>query len=274
MRTSNLLTAALERRIEGLQRAGATAIVVDLTGNGGGTDWVEPAARVLTPVPLRSPRLAFLRHPHWSNQLRQRLDDIEADLRDGGEPRSVLEQAAVTIRAAMAEASKPCDRSGVWTGSRSDCSLVMTEGLHSTGVLAYAKPGMFKETLRSRGTLFHPSQYVYREGLNRLPLFIITDGGTASASELFVASLRDNDAAHIIGTSTLGAGCGHTNGGIAAQLKHSGAAVKLPDCIRLRADGTNEVVGIIPDVLVPWRTRDSQYQRAMKAVRVLETTVK
>jgi hypothetical protein len=86
--------------------------------------------------------------------------------------------------------------------------------------------------------------------------------------------LRDNDAARLIGTSTLGAGCGHTNGGIAATLHHSGAELKLPDCIRLRADETNEVVGIVPDALVPWRTRDSRYQRAMKAVRALETMVK
>jgi len=42
---------------------------------------VEPAARVLTSVPLRAPRLAFLRHPHWSKQLRERLADIETDLR-------------------------------------------------------------------------------------------------------------------------------------------------------------------------------------------------
>ena len=276
IRTGNLLTAALERRIEALQRAGATAIVVDLTGNGGGNDWVEPAARVLTPVPLRSPRVAFLRHPHWSNQLRQHLHDIEADLRDKAEPRAVLKEAADTIRTALKEAEKPCDRSGVWSDAptKPDCSLVVAEGIHSTGVLAYAKPGTFAETLRSRGRLFYPSQYSYREGLNRLPLIVVTDGGTASASELFVASMRDNNAARIIGTPTNGSGCGYTDGGIAASLKHSGGTVKLPDCIRLRADGTNEVLGIIPDVLVPWGWRDSRYQRAMNVVRVLETVVK
>jgi C-terminal processing protease CtpA/Prc len=110
--------------------------------------------------------------------------------------------------------------------------------------------------------------------VNRLPLYLLVDGLTASASELFAAMLRDNNAARLIGTSTLGAGCGHTNGGIAATLKNSGSSLKLPDCIRLRGDGSNEVLGIVPDVLVPWRSRDSKHQRAMKTVRALESAVK
>jgi hypothetical protein len=273
MAAANLLTAALERRIEALHRAGATALVVDITGNGGGSDWVEPAARVLTPVPLRAPRLAFIRHPHWSSQLRQQLADIEGDLQKSPSPE--LEKAAQTVRAAIAEAERPCDRSSLWDSKKPDCSLVpSTPPLHSTGVLAYAKPGAFPESLVSRGTLFYASQYTYREGVNRLPLFVLTDGGTASASELFAAMLRDNDAARLVGTSTLGSGCGHTNGGIHATLKNSGAELKLPDCVRLRTDGTNEVLGIVPDVLVAWRSRDSAFQRAVKAARALDSIVR
>ena len=271
---ANLLTAALERRVEALHRAGATALVIDITGNGGGSDWVEPAARVLTSVPLRSPRLAFVRHPHWSGQLRERLADIEADL--SAAPTPELEDAKNKIVAAITEAERPCDRSSLWgePSKRPDCSLVVSGLLHSTGLRAHAKPGTIPETSASKGTIFHASHYAYREGVNRLPLFVLTDGLTASASELFVAMLRDNDAARVAGTSTLGAGCGHTNGGIRSTLKNSGAKLELPDCIRLRADGTNEVLGIVPDVLVPWRSRDSAFQRAAKAAKALDLIVK
>lgn len=274
-RTANLLTAALERQIEALRRAGATAIVADLTGNGGGSDWVEPAARVLAPVPLRSPRLAFLEHPHWRKQLRERLDDVERDRSAGREPKALLAQAESTLREAIDRAGQSCDRSGIWSApaKRPDCSLVVSGLLYATGILPYAKPEELPADLISRNVLFNPSRYVYREGANRLPLYVLVDGGTGSAAEYFAAMMQDNRAARIIGTPTAGAGCGYTNGGIPATLQHSGGELRLPDCIRLRADGTNEVLSVIPDVLVPWRGRDSRYQRAKRTLDVLRTTV-
>jgi hypothetical protein len=48
----------------------------------------------------------------------------------------------------------------------------------------------------------------------------------------------------------------------------------MPDCVRLRADGSNEVAGITPDILVPWANRDSEYQRVNKLVTTLETNLR
>jgi len=93
---------------------------------------------------------------------------------------------------------------------------------------------------------------------------VMVDQGTWSSAEYFAAMLRDNDAATIIGEPTGGAGCGYTNGGIQTFLKNSRAKVKIPDCIRLRVDGTNEVEGITPDVLIAWRPNDSGYQRVKR----------
>jgi hypothetical protein len=267
------LTAALERRVEALAKAGAKTLIVDLTGNGGGSNWVEPAARVLTAKPLQSPRLAFLRHPHWVKQLKERLADVEADREAGRGPRAVLNEAAATLRRAIAEAEQPCDRSAVWTNAAPDCQALVGGFLRTSGSLAYAKPDAFAG-LQSQGVLFLPAQYRYREGVNRLPLYVLVDGGTASAAEYFAAMLQDNQAATLVGLPTRGSGCGHTNGGIEATLHNSGASVSLPDCARLRADGTNEVVGIVPDVLVPWRSWDSRYQRAVKARQALAKIVK
>jgi C-terminal processing protease CtpA/Prc len=81
--------------------------------------------------------------------------------------------------------------------------------------------------------------------------------------------LRDNNAATVIGYPTLGAGCGYTNGGIPTTLKNSGARVRMPDCVRYRLNGTNEINGITPDVWVPWRQNDSPFQRVKRVADVL-----
>ncbi len=98
---------------------------------------------------------------------------------------------------------------------------------------------------------------------------ILVNQGTGSSAEYFTAMLRDNSAATIIGEPTEGSGWGYTNRGIPTFLKNSGARVKIPDCVRLRADGSNEVAGITPDILIPWRTNDSRYQRVSRVFDVL-----
>jgi C-terminal processing protease CtpA/Prc len=104
-------------------------------------------------------------------------------------------------------------------------------------------------------------------------VFVLVDRGTASSAEYFTAMLSDNRAATVIGEPTVGAGCGYTNRGIPTVLKNSGARVKIPDCVRVRADGSNEVAGITPDVLIPWRRNDSPYQRVKRVFDVLSQTL-
>ncbi|HVS30465.1 MAG TPA: S41 family peptidase [Thermoanaerobaculia bacterium] len=259
LRTADLLTAALERRLKSLQKAGARSIVVDITRNGGGSDWVEPAARVMTPVPLKGSRMAFVRHPHWVSQLEQRAADVSGN-----------ERAVSVFSRAAKEAGKPCDRSGLWADppKQPGCSQLVVSEFYATGFLPYAKPGSL-DGIPNRNVLFNPSQYRYKEGTNRLPLTVLVDGGTASAAEYFAAILQDNKAAKIVGLPTRGSGCGHTNGGIFVNLPNSRGRLALPDCARMRADGSNEVLGVMPDVLVPWRDFDSAHQRAARAAAVL-----
>jgi len=271
-RVENALTAALERRVASLRKEGATAIVIDLTRNGGGSDWVEPAARVLTPVALKSPRIGFLRHPHWVTDFESRLKDIEHDLGQHDDP--TLREAQRVVTRALEIAKAPCDHTGVWNDppAAAKCPMVESNLLYASGYLPYAKPGSVKADW-ARGILFSPSRYEYHEGANTLPLYVLVDRYSASASEYFVAMLKDNKAATIIGETTLGAGCGHTNGGVWATLKNSGGKLSLPDCARFRADGTNEITGIIPDILVPWSPSDSAYQRAAKTKKALENAI-
>jgi hypothetical protein len=272
---ANFLTAAFARQITTLKRSQIQVIMVDITGNGGGTNWVEPAARTLTAKPLRSPRQAFIRHPHWTRQLRTRLAAVEGDAarQAPSAHRDVLLRAAETLRQAMGETQQPCAREALWENRKPGCSLVATvPPLYPQSVLPYAKPGSLPHAPSSR-YIFYPSRYAYEEGVYAGRLLVLVDRGTASSAEYFTAMLRDNRAATVIGEPTDGAGCGYTNGGIPTVLKNSGARVKIPDCVRARADGSNEVAGITPDVLIPWRRNDSTYQRVKRVSDALSQTL-
>jgi hypothetical protein len=269
LKAADLLTAALERQLGALKAASIDALLVDITGNGGGSDWVEPAARVLTRKPLRSPRIGFIKHEHWAKDFQSRLADIERDAAQATGPRrDMLKRAADTYRRALAAAKEPVARDAVWQSKPVPALVAKDPELFASGILPYARSGDFPES-PSSGHLFFPSRYRYHEGVYSGPLLVLVDQNTASAAELFAAMLEDNGAAIVLGSPTVGVGFGYTNGGIPTVLKNSRAEIKMPDGVRFRSDGTNEAAGITPRVLVPWHANDSAYQRAGRVLAVL-----
>lgn len=174
------LQAELRSRLAQLRRAGAKRLLVDLSRNGGGSEWVSEA------IPLFTAR--------------------------------TLE------RQAPRRVGPACDRRGIWEGRRPACS-----------VFAAAE-----EPMRLAG-----------EGAWSGPLLVLIDGGTASASEDFVAWMKDNGAARLLGARTYGAGCGYWNGGTRTRLRSLPRDVHMPNCARFLRDGTNEIEGIAPDVALP-----------------------
>ncbi len=261
----NGLTRRLTAAIEGLEAVGVRALVVDLTGNGGGSDWLEPAARELTARPLLSPHEGFVRSDLWTAELQTRIAAIDADLpRVDASQRPAFAAAKELYMQLLAESRRRCDREPVWTGATIACTQVVRGTLTTSGSLPYALPGSLPNVPASQ-YVFEPSAYAYTEGVYRGPLFVLVDQNTASAAERFTAMLRDASAARVVGVPTAGAGCGYTNGGIPTVLAHGGASIGIPDCVQYRADGTNAVAGITPDALLPWRLNDSPYQRAARA---------
>lgn len=271
---TELLTDAVARQIERLKAEGVSAIAVDITQNGGGSLWLDPVARMLTAVKLKAPRLSFTRTKNWRDAFQRNLEAIEADLANpiiGIGYRGVLTTAKVAMETAVAEASQTCDRSGIWIGEQPGCSLLVPDLLYATGVLDYAKPGEYS-LLYSSSSLFFSSLYAYQEGLWRGPLYVLMDEGSASAAEHFATLLKDNEAAILIGEPTFGAGCGWMSGGDqSVVLNRTGAELFVPDCIWTRKDGVNEVAGIEPDILVPWRYHDNPYQKAKRVIDVLKS---
>jgi len=240
---------ALAARVRELRDAGATALVVDVSGNGGGSGWADAAARGVTARAPDCPGGGFVRHPHHLERLDLQVRELEgearrADLTPG--ERALVERARARTAELLAGASVPCDASGVWRGEAPACSNRFVPGGRACGLLGPLPREAVREP-EAWGVLDPLWQWRYQAGAWSGPLAVLVDGRTASASEAFAATLRDGDAARLIGARTLGAGCGYTNGGIPLRLPHSGLEVRAPDCSRLRRDGTNELDGLAPD---------------------------
>jgi hypothetical protein len=271
---SDTLLAELRHGIGRLRQAGAGALLVDLTGNGGGNDWVAPAARQFTAVPLRGHRAGAIRHPHHRGPLLESVATLRA-ARDSAPHdawRAQLDTAIATAERQLAQLDARCDRRRIWTEGLAEvhCSQLATASW-TTGYLPYLPPATHR--LPGAGSAFTPASFTYAEGIWDGPLVLLVDHRTASASEDFVVALKDNGAAVVIGERTLGAGCGYTNGGIGFRLPHSGLDVRMPDCARIRADGTNEVDGVEPDVAAGWKESDPANVRLDKTIAAMRAAM-
>ena len=265
---SDRMSHDLENQLHAIKAAGADILLVDITNNGGGTDWAEAAARMLTSSKLKSARIGFVRGAHWT----RRFGEMEADLRSAlktapRSDRALLKNLADAVAARSKEAATPCDSSPLWRGARPSCQW-LGEGFFASGLLPTGDMQRFRGKSWS-SLVFVPAQYPLHEGAWQGPLLVLVNAGTGSAAELFAAVLQDNQAAVVIGSPTAGAGCGHTDGGTPTTLKNSGGILELPDCARLRADGSNEVMGIQPDVLVGLRWTDGPHRQAQRVAAKL-----
>jgi hypothetical protein len=267
-----ILDKRLAETLDALKAAGAGRIVVDVTNNHGGSDWVEPVVRILG-GPVRAERLSMVKHPAWKTELKARLADLEASRADSNETdRSRLDRAIGQARKALSELDRACDLTPAWgdwghafESKPLPCSNLVEGRLYSTGFEDYASPAESGNQI-----LFSPARYGrYREGATHLPRIVLVNDDTHSSAELLAAALQDARAATIVGTVTPGAGCGQATSGTAITLPVSGAVVHVPDCVRLRADGSSERRGIVPDVLVPWGPADSPMMRVEKAAAAL-----
>ena len=221
--------ATLAREARALAAVAPAGLVIDLTGNGGGTEWADNAAAALTPKTLQRPAGAFVRGPHWRRAFRE---DADAFRKKGLEPDYAI------ARAMEDSASVECDVSAIWKNraARPACWNVVTQ-------TPYPSVDHFEE-------LKQANPYAGK-------LFIMVDESTASASELFAAILQDNGVAQVIGETTMGVGCGYTNGGIDITLRNSKLGVAMPDCARMRKNGSNEYEGVKPDIAANWGESES-----------------
>lgn len=269
-RASDRLARRVSDRVRELRAAGIDAIVVDVTGNGGGSEWVDPVTRIFSDRPLRAMRVAGVRHPRSLEPAAERLAVVDSLLTEpdfGRESRALLELARGRLASVLAEIEAPCDRSPIWRGRDPECRQTITAPTYATGVFDHLPEDALAD-VPARADLYAPFGRDVPVGTWSGPLYVLADGGSASATEAFVAMLKDNGAATVIGERTYGAGCGYTDGGLPIELPNSRLVVWMPDCARYRIDGTNEIEGIEPDVALPWSELDGA-ERARALVEVV-----
>ncbi len=245
------LTERFVAQVRELSREKPDALVIDIGANGGGSNWAETIAAVISRSPVSRPPVKFIRHPHWVKILESQLVDVDIDLlrKDLTKTQlAILRAARKRLVAYLEEARKPCDLSGIWTDSKQKPQCTRLADTPLTNGFAPDAPDEAIAGLNSRNSLKRISPYPFEKGVFDGKLFVLTDQRTASAAEMFASMLQSAKAATIIGGRTFGAGCGFVDGGTQYFLPVSKLRLRMPDCSRFRADGVNEVEGIEPDI--------------------------
>lgn len=160
--------------------------------------------------------------------------------------------------------------SWAWREQRSfdpaKCSGLIDAGFAS-GAVDYFAPGSL--TPDAAAALYWASVADPMRGAWSGPVYVLTDAGTASAAEMFAARMRDSGIAKTVGVRTLGLGCGSMVESVPLTLPHSRLSFRIPNCVRLRADGSDEVAGIAPDFPVLPAANESPRARAARVLTVL-----
>lgn len=260
------LIERLDAQLAELAATGAELLVVDVTGNGGGTGIVGKIRRHLTAHAIPQRASGFIRHPHSVSRLTAMANDLRTDLAHSdlsAHQRQLLAASLVRLERAVTAASTPCDLSQLWSlpaGAELSCENIgrldpLAPEATSTDLAGLASSWLVRDDERGDSA----------RGWTR-ELVIVVDRRTASAAEDFAASLQDAGAARIAGERTLGVGCGYTNGGVSLELPATGLLVRAPDCVRFRADGSNEAAGVTPEIPVEWKPEDDPAARARRVI--------
>ncbi len=251
------LVEAIAARLTTFRRAGVSGTVIDLTDNGGGDDWTNDVLRMMSTRPLLCPATASVREPATVERLDRELagqHKCEALALDAP-ARRVLKAEQAWTQLVRADAAQPCALGGLFRGEPPSpaCSLLTRK----RRVPCDGWPAPRGVTTLPEGcTVFRPHRSAKRRALVDGPVYVLINRRTGSAAEFVAAVLRDNGAATLIGELTAGAGCGYVDGGSPIVLAQSGMTINMPNCARFRADGTNEVDGVKPDVSVAWTVDD------------------
>ncbi len=249
-------TKQFVERIEELKAKNISKLLIDVTGNNGGSGWFEEIAHLLSDKPKLEYMPSFIiKHNHWKKSLEEDLKIIGIDLANDELNESLklkllkLKELAESL---IVKCKSNCSSQNVWDSNKIDCLKLIRHPYQSDLPFDIMTDSQFM-LLQSKNLLTASRFRPFKRGAYSGPLYIVQDRQSASATEGFSSLLQFNNAATIVGRTSYGAGCGYTNGGIKTTLNHIGLSIKMPDCVRLRADGKNEVYGIKPDIKVNWR---------------------
>jgi len=270
--------AALADQLKQLHAAHLDALIVDVGGNGGGNDAGEWTPRMFTDKPVHSARLLVTATPSMPGYLDEEIDGLRDAAK--GEPGAGSDLVAKSLadfeRRKKMLADRACDLSFAWHEQRPwqpfVCSRLLDAGFAS-GAVDYLAPGKIADAKRA-AAVYWPSKVDAYRGAWSGPVYVLTDARSFSAAEMFTAVMRDNGIARTVGVKTGGAGCGFMHEDPPVELPHSHLRVRVPSCVRLRADGSDEVAGIKPDLEIAPREGEDDRTRAARALAAVSSDLR
>ncbi|HEX3808660.1 MAG TPA: S41 family peptidase [Rhizomicrobium sp.] len=254
-KTAYVLFAEIADQLKRFKAEGVQAVIVDVGSNTGGNDAGDFMARFFTDKPVYSARLMMATAPGSAGYFDDEIDALKKALTLKPTPlaRKYLETSLAQFERGKASLDKPrCDLSWVWREQRSwnlgGCTG-LTQAGSAGGPLRYL-PAHAIENLDIVQALHWPAMVRDYWGAWTGPVYVLTNHKTYSSAEMFSAVTHDNGIARTVGETTGGDGCGFMTDAEPVVLPHSRLRFRIPNCVRLRADGTDEVAGIAPDLPV------------------------
>jgi hypothetical protein len=264
----------LAAQLKALKAGGAEAVLVDVGDNDGGDDSGDWIPRLFGARPIASSRLLIVDAPTGAAYLDEQIGDLtEAlDAKPAPKAKADLETALVDFKARKASiGANPCDLSWVWRERRPwravGCRRVIEAG-YADGPLPGLPAHAYGDEKTERALAWSTEvQDLY--GAWPGPAYVLTNSKTFSSAEMFSATMQDNGVARTVGERTGGDGCGFMSDSPPLVLTQSRLRFRVPNCIRLRADGTDEVAGVTPDLPVAPIEGESGRGRAARALRAV-----
>lgn len=264
---------ALAAAIARLAALRPDAMLVDIGANSGGNDSGDWAARLFTDAPLRSARMLMTAGPVAIRYFDEESEALTGPLAtaDPASARAGREALAALATRRDAATAAVCEMSWVWRERRpwrsGGCDRLTDAGFAS-GLVDYRPPGAIRDAAIARH-VYWPSRADPWRGSWRGPIYVFTNNATYSAAEMFAAVLQNNRAAKTVGSRTGGDGCGFVVDTDPVTLPALGMQIRMPNCVRLRASGGDEVAGVGPDLPVPSRQGQSPRARAAEVAAAI-----
>lgn len=268
----------LAAQLRQFQRSGVAVVMVDVGGNPGGNDTGDWAARLFTPGDVHSARLFMVASPaagaYFDEQIQGIREVLDRHPEAGPDAKAALLSAIGAIERRKTDVrERSCDLSWVWCERRPwnpEGESRLIEAGYFSGQVDYLPAGAFGDRDLASAIYWAATADPWR-GAWSGPVYVLTDGGTGSSAEMFSAIMRDNDIAKVIGAPTSGSGAGFMGQPVPIELPNSHLRFQAPNCVRLRADGTDEVAGIQPDLPVLPRQGEDGRTRAARLLDAIET---
>jgi len=266
--------AALAGVLREFAHDGVDTLLVDIGSNPGGDDSGDIATRLFSARPLQAAPLLVSQADTGAAYLDEQIERLSGAV-DRRQPdrreRALLREASTAFATSRHALTGPaCDLSWVWHERRDwaagHCRRLVPAGT-SGGPLGHLPADAIAD-LRLAHRLDWTQDTRAYWGSWTGPVYLLTDGKTYSSAEMFAARLHDNGVARTVGERSGGDGCGFMVAAEPVRLSHSGLRLRMPNCVRLRGDGSDEVAGVAADLpVVPSVGEDAR----VRALRVLDT---